>query len=173
MNPRRATIVLGFLALVLNAQVVREHDSAPLKHWAAPLYWQPTTSAVETYAIAAASATNLPVGANPLVFVAMTPCRVVDMLTLRVHLDPVSETNAPLLIAPGSHDRGRIPVSDIPGVVSQCGVVSCLAEAGDIWLYATPILHASDTAVEPQHRRVLQVDYAVGQLPGGLQWLGI
>jgi hypothetical protein len=49
----------------------------------------------------------------------------------------------------------------------------CLAEAGDAWLYATPILHASDAAVEPKHRRVLQVDYAVGQLPSGLQWLGI
>ena len=30
------------------------------------------------------------------------------------------------------------------------------------------LIHASDAAVEPLHRRVLQVDYAVGQLPGGL-----
>jgi len=44
---------------------------------------------------------------------------------------------------------------------------------GDVWLYATPILHASDAAVEPLHRRVLQVDYAADWLPGGLEWLGI
>ena len=30
------------------------------------------------------------------------------MVTLRVHLDPVPATNAPLLIAPGSHKLGRI-----------------------------------------------------------------
>jgi len=82
-------------------------------------------------------------------------------------------TNAPLLVAPGSHKRGRIPTADIPDVVRQCGVITCLAEAGDVWLYATPILHASDAAVEPLHRRVLQVDYAADWLPGGLEWLGI
>jgi hypothetical protein len=95
------------------------------------------------------------------------------MLTVRVHLDSVPVTNAPLLIAVGSPRHGRIPTPEIPDVVHQCGVIPCLAEAGDIWLYATPILHASDAAVEPLHRRVLQIDYAVGQLPGGLEWLGV
>ena len=95
------------------------------------------------------------------------------MVTVRVHLDDVPETNAPLLIAPGSHKRGRIPTAEIPEVVRQCGVIPCLAAAGDIWLYATPVLHASDAAAAPLHRRVLHVDYAVGQLPGGLEWLGV
>ena len=80
------------------------------------------------------------------------------MLTLRVHLDPVSVTNGPLLIAPGSQRRGRIPTPEINGIVHECGVISCLADSGDIWLYATPILHASGAAVVPNHRRVLQVD---------------
>lgn len=96
-----------------------------------------------------------------------------SMVTIRVHLDAVPQTNAPLLVAPGSHRLGRIAESDIAAVVAQCGLQVCLAEAGDVWLYATPILHASDAAVEPQRRRVLQVDYAVGSLPGGLEWLGI
>ena len=95
------------------------------------------------------------------------------MVTLRVHLDRVPEINAPLLIAPASHNRGRIPESSVLELVEQCGVVQCLAEAGDVWMYSTPILHASDAAVEPKHRRVLQVDYALGQLPGGLHWLGV
>jgi ectoine hydroxylase-related dioxygenase (phytanoyl-CoA dioxygenase family) len=95
------------------------------------------------------------------------------MVTVRVHLDAVPLSNAPLLIAPRSHKRGRIPTPEIPGVVRECGIIPCLAEPGDIWLYATPILHASDAAAEPRHRRVLQVDYAQGQLPGGLEWLGI
>jgi hypothetical protein len=98
---------------------------------------------------------------------------LVGMVTVRVHLDAVPAGNAPLLIAPGSHGRGRIPTAEIPDVVRECGIVPCLADAGDIWLYATPILHASEAAVEPRHRRVLQVDYASCHLPGGLEWLGI
>ena len=96
-----------------------------------------------------------------------------QMITVRVHLDPVPATNAPLLIAPGSHRLGRISEADVPAVVAQCGVVTCCTEAGDVWLYATPILHASERASAPARRRVLQVDYAAFELPGGLRWLGV
>jgi hypothetical protein len=96
-----------------------------------------------------------------------------DMVTLRVHLDDVGTDNAPLLIAPGSHRFGRIAEIDIRGVVEKCGTFGCLADAGDVWLYATPILHASDAAAAPIRRRVLQVDYSARDLPGGLDWLGV
>jgi hypothetical protein len=95
------------------------------------------------------------------------------MVTLRLHFDDVPATNAPLLVAPRSHRLGRIAETDVPAVVQRCGAAACLAVAGDVWLYATPILHASEAAIEPSHRRVLQVDYAADELPGGLQWLGI
>lgn len=95
------------------------------------------------------------------------------MVTLRIHLDPVGATNAPLLVAPGSHRLGRIAEPDIDGVVSQCGQAACLAERGDIWIYATTILHASEAARLPARRRVLQVDYAAEELPGCLEWLGL
>lgn len=95
------------------------------------------------------------------------------MVTLRVHIDPVPASNAPLLIAPGSHKLGRIAEDEVREVVRRCGTVACLADPGDIWLYATPILHASEAAVAPAHRRVLQVDFSAGRLPGGLNWLGV
>ena len=95
------------------------------------------------------------------------------MTTLRVHLDPVPSGNAPLRIAPGSHRRGRITESEVGRLVDECGVFDCLADAGDVWIYATPILHASGRAAEPLRRRVLQVDYAQVALPGGLEWLGV
>jgi ectoine hydroxylase-related dioxygenase (phytanoyl-CoA dioxygenase family) len=95
------------------------------------------------------------------------------IVTLRVHLDPVPAANGPLLIAPGSHRFGRIAQADIASIVARCGTVACLADAGDIWLYATPILHASRPAREPGHRRVLQVDFSADELPGGLRWLGV
>jgi hypothetical protein len=95
------------------------------------------------------------------------------MVTLRVHLDPVDEDNAPLLIAPGSHRLGRIPEAQVPDVVERLGVRTCLAEVGDIWLYSTLIIHASEASRRPRRRRVLQVDYSATELDGGLEWLGV
>lgn len=95
------------------------------------------------------------------------------MLTVRVHLDPCHSGNAPLMIAPGSHRLGRIPTTEIEATVRNLGRAICEADAGDVWLYATPILHASEAAQEPTHRRVLQVDYSCDVLPGELEWLGI
>lgn len=60
--------------------------------------------------------------------------------------------NAPPLISPGSHTRGRVPVTQIDEVVREHGVYQCVAEAGDVWLYATPILHASDSATAPARK---------------------
>jgi hypothetical protein len=95
------------------------------------------------------------------------------MVTLRVHLDDVPSGNAPLLVAPGSHLDGRVPVDAIPEVLKRRGNRICLAKAGDVWIYATPILHASEAATSPARRRVLQLDYAGEELPGGLEWLGV
>ena len=95
------------------------------------------------------------------------------MVTLRAHLDDVPATNAPLLIAPGSHTFGRIPVGKVDGIVRRCGTAICVAEAGDAWLYSTPILHASEAASAPNRRRVLQIDFSTDALPGGLEWLGV
>lgn len=95
------------------------------------------------------------------------------MLTLRLHLDPVDVDNAPLLIAPGSHRLGRVAETELTDAVERCGVHACLAAAGDVWIYATPILHASDRAKHPRRRRVLQVDYSADALPQGLDWAGL
>ena len=95
------------------------------------------------------------------------------MATLRIHLDNVPAGNAPLLIAPGSHRLGRIPEGEVAHVVQRCGTLTCTAQTGDVWLYATPILHASEAAKEPSRRRVLQIDYASTSLPNGLVWAGI
>ena len=57
--------------------------------------------------------------------------------------------------------------------MARCGTAACYAAAGDLWLYATPILHASAASRSAQRRRVLQVDFAAAPLPGGLDWLGV
>lgn len=95
------------------------------------------------------------------------------MITLRVHLDPVDAGNAPLCAALGSHRLGRVAAGDVAARAVEYPVIECLAEAGDIWAYASPILHASDRAEPPRRRRVLQVDFADFDLPGDLEWMGL
>lgn len=95
------------------------------------------------------------------------------MVTLRVHLDPVDETNAPLRVALGSHARGKVAADQAGALAADAPQSACLAEVGDIWAYRTPILHASDRSLSPRRRRVLQVDYADFDLPGGLVWQGL
>lgn len=57
---------------------------------------------------------------------------------------------------------------DRPG--ARLGATPGLAEAGDVWACATPILHASERAASPVRRRVLQLLYSAEALPGGLAW---
>lgn len=95
------------------------------------------------------------------------------MATLRIHIDPCGPDNAPLKIALGSHLSGLIPARAAAQVSSEHPNLACLAHAGDVWAYRTLILHASDRAQAPARRRVLQIDYACEELPGGLEWRGV
>ena len=98
---------------------------------------------------------------------------IAEMVTLRAHLDDCFDDNAPLTIIPGSHTMGRITVDRIDGIVSVSTPFICTAAAGDVWVFSSAILHASDAAHNPSRRRVLHVDYSIAALPGGLEWLGV
>jgi ectoine hydroxylase-related dioxygenase (phytanoyl-CoA dioxygenase family) len=95
------------------------------------------------------------------------------MLTVRAHLDDCDRDNAPLIIVPGSHRLGRIPAATAAELARRSDQISCLAQAGDLWVYSTAILHASERARTPRRRRVLQIDYSAATLPGELEWIGI
>lgn len=92
-----------------------------------------------------------------------------DMLTLRLHLDDCDSMNAPLRVALGSH-RSRVPAAAAAAHAQALESFDCLAERGDIWVYATPLLHCSDRAAVPSRRRVFQIDFSAASLPGGLEW---
>ncbi len=101
------------------------------------------------------------------------PFDIIDaMVTLRVHLDVVSHDNAPLRIVRGSHRLGRVAEGDLKKVVAHGMIGECLASAGDVWAYSTPIIHASRTA-KGHRRRVLEIDWSNQFLPGVLEWHGI
>ena len=95
------------------------------------------------------------------------------MVTIRIHLDPVPADNAPLLVAPGSHRLGKIAEPALAEVVACCGVATCLADRGDVWIYATSLVHASAVSAPGRRRRVLQVDFSADALPAELDWLGV
>lgn len=164
---RVAAAVLGTACLPVRAILF---DKTPAANWALGWHQDRTIAVAERIEVDGFGPWTVKSG---LLHVAPPFEVLAGMATLRVHLDPVPETNAPLLIAPGSHCLGRIAEAEVSRVVERCGIAACLADAGDIWLYATPILHASDAAAEPARRRVLQLDYAAGDLPGGLRWLGV
>jgi hypothetical protein len=108
-----------------------------------------------------------------MIHVAPPAAVLAKMVTLRVHLDPVPEDNAPLLVARGSHAFGVVVEADVEPMVQRSDICPCLAERGDVWLYATLILHASAAATRPARRRVLQIDYAGGPLSDGLEFRGV
>src|SRR5262245_38643730 len=83
MNKFWSTFLAVLFAVSLSAQSAG--DSVPLRNWPAPLYWQPSRVEAENAArsVILRGSAGEPVAhaATPtgsLVFVAMTPCRMVD-----------------------------------------------------------------------------------------------
>lgn len=144
-------------------------DKGPATNWALGWHQDRVIVVAERHAVPGFGPWTVKQG---LVHVAPPFALLASMVTVRVHLDPVDSDNAPLLVAPGSH-RARASEGDVAAVVASCGSFACLAARGDVWAYATPILHASEAARRPRHRRVLQVDYAACDLPPPLRWLGV
>ena len=124
-------------------------DKAPTMNWSLAWHQDRTIVVAERVDVEGFGPWTVKSG---LIHVAPPVEVLASMVTLRVHLDPVPATNAPLLIAPRSHKLGRIPETEVPDVARQHGTFVCVADPGDIWLYATLILHASKAVREPVHR---------------------
>lgn len=89
------------------------------------------------------------------------------MLTLRIHLDDVTEANGPLRVAVGSHVTGK------QLRVDGFDVAPIYAAAGDV-LALRPLLAHASGHTRPgtmEHRRVLQLSFAGNPtLPDGFRW---
>ncbi len=95
---------------------------------------------------------------------------VENMLALRIHLDDCSVANGALKVIPGSHRQGRLSPQQI-AQYRQHPAVICEVKAGDLVIMRPLLLHQSSAALQPNHRRVIHLEYAAGDLPGGLRWL--
>jgi ectoine hydroxylase-related dioxygenase (phytanoyl-CoA dioxygenase family) len=92
------------------------------------------------------------------------------MVAVRVHLDDCGSDNGPLRVLPGSHRAGRIRAPDIEAWRQGVAEVSCVVPRGGLLVMRPLLLHASSPATSPRHRRVIHIEYAAEQLPGGLEW---
>jgi hypothetical protein len=90
-----------------------------------------------------------------------------NMLTLRLHLDDVTESNGPLKVLPGSHQSGKAAGSGkrIP--------VTILGGRGDVLAMRPLLSHCSNKSLPGTtlHRRILHYEFSgIPQLPDGYLW---
>jgi hypothetical protein len=93
-----------------------------------------------------------------------------NMLTVRLHLDDCGIDNGPLQVLPGSHAAGVLSPAAVRRWCEQVRPMTCCVPAGGALLMRPLILHASSSARSPRHRRVIHLEYAAADLPGGLEW---
>jgi hypothetical protein len=94
------------------------------------------------------------------------------MVTVRLHLDDCGPESGPLLVLPGSHAAGKLAPGAIATWSARAGsmAVDCLVPAGGAVIMRPLLLHASASGTGPGHRRVIHLEYAAEELPGGLEW---
>jgi ectoine hydroxylase-related dioxygenase (phytanoyl-CoA dioxygenase family) len=92
------------------------------------------------------------------------------MLTVRLNLDDCGDASGPLLVLPGSHAHGVLPPDAVARWRRTVAPAACTGRRGDAVLMRPLTLHASSPATDPRHRRVVHLEYAAGDLPGGVDW---
>ncbi len=89
------------------------------------------------------------------------------MLTLRIHLDAITDENGPLKVIPGSHHAGRELEN------SQAQPFAILSAAGDVLAMRPLVSHCSGQSLPGTalHRRILHLEFASDSLlPDGYAW---
>jgi phytanoyl-CoA dioxygenase PhyH len=94
------------------------------------------------------------------------------MVTVRLHLDDCGPESGPMRVLPGSHAAGNLDRGAIATWLARAGsmAVECLVPAGGAVIVRPLLLHASASGTAPGHRRVIHLEYAAEELPGGLEW---
>lgn len=150
-----------------DARLVRAifFDKVPGANWSVPWHQDLTIAVRERVEVPGYGPWSLKDG----VVHAQPPVSVLEaMVTVRIHLDDCFEGNGPVRVKVGSHRHGRIAESQIE---SWDGVeVSCVGGAGSVLLMRPLLLHASSPARNPDHRRVLHLEYAGCNLAEPLEW---
>ncbi|MDB4731376.1 phytanoyl-CoA dioxygenase family protein [bacterium] len=96
------------------------------------------------------------------------PVKVLQsMLTLRIHLDPMTTDNGPLEVLSGSHQTGK--ELQVDGFQRE----QITSEAGAVFVMRPLLVHASGRSIPnaKEHRRVLHLEFTgIRKLPQGVEW---
>jgi len=92
-----------------------------------------------------------------------------NMLAIRIHLDDCLELNGALRILLGSHLQ-RWGRDELEIAKSKHEVVTCEVPVRGVLAMRPLALHGSSSSDSPNHRRVIHIEYATGELPGELDW---
>jgi len=87
-----------------------------------------------------------------------------QMLTLRLHLDPMTAENGPLSVLPGSH---------VPSQQTTEDPIEIHADAGDVLAMRHLLSHCSSLPRDgnTQHRRIIHLEFAPSpSLSVGYEW---
>lgn len=153
------------------ARVVRGifFDKTPVANWKVPWHQDVAIAVREKLDVPSFSAWSVKAG---VVHVQPPKAVLENILTVRVHLDDAAETNGALRVIPGSHLHGVLCDEAVQRWKETVPAVACAVRRGDALLIRPLLLHASSVARQPQHRRVLHLEYSAHALPGGLAWYG-
>ncbi|MCA9025574.1 MAG: phytanoyl-CoA dioxygenase family protein [Planctomycetaceae bacterium] len=139
-------------------------DKPPQQTWALPWHKDLTIAVREPIEAEGYSKPRLRAG----VWHCEPPVEVLQaMLTLRIHLDEVTEENGPLQVLSGSHRTGK------PLRIDDFQPQPVLVNAGDVFAMRPLLAHCSGRSREgtQRHRRVLHLEFAgMPKLPGGHEW---
>lgn len=98
-----------------------------------------------------------------------------NRFSIRIHLDDTTWENGALKVIPGSQNK-RLKDEEINLISKNSFPEICEVAAGGIHLMKPLILHASEkvktSPKKLRQRRVIHLDFASLELPGGLDWYG-
>ncbi len=156
--------VLGPSATPVKATLFEKTEQA---NWKVPLH-QDVTIAVERQVEAEGFG---PWSLKDGMIHVQPPVEVLErMVAIRVHLDETGPDNGALRVVPGSHRHGRLSRREMLELRARSGDVVCPVGAGGAMVMFPLLLHASSKSKRPGARRVVHIEYAAAELPGGLSW---
>jgi ectoine hydroxylase-related dioxygenase (phytanoyl-CoA dioxygenase family) len=85
------------------------------------------------------------------------------IVALRVHLDDNTSVNGPLRVLPQTHTLGLLSDAQIEVLSREIPPVQCVATAGSVVAMRPLLVHSSSKSREDRRRRVLHIEYAVGE----------
>lgn len=93
-----------------------------------------------------------------------------QVLSTRIHFDPTDEMNGALKVLPGTHRDGILDDPLRMARIALGGPLTLPAHRGAVLAMRPLLLHGSERARTPTRRRILHLEWAAFELPGGLRW---